>query len=71
MTGIGRALMIAGVALALLGGVLFVAGRLGISRLPGDIVIRRDNVTIYLPIVSALVLSVVLTVLLNLFVGRR
>lgn len=71
MTGIGRALMIAGVALALLGAVLFVAGRLGISRLPGDIVIRRENVTIYLPVVSALLLSVVLTVLLNLFVGRR
>lgn len=65
---IGRLLLISGVGLFALGLILLFAGRLGlpIGRLPGDIVFRRDNVTVYAPLVSCLVASVVLTILLNL-----
>lgn len=52
------------------GGVLLLAGllwpwlsRLGLGRLPGDIVIERPNVHIYFPIVTCLVVSVLLTLL--------
>jgi Protein of unknown function (DUF2905) len=41
--------------------------RLGLGRLPGDIVIQRDNFTFYFPLVTCLVLSVVLSVILWAF----
>lgn len=65
---IGRLLAISGAALFLLGLIVILAGRLDLpfGRLPGDIVLERDNVTVYAPLVSCLVASVVLTVLLNL-----
>jgi hypothetical protein len=53
--------------LALLGGALLLATKLGVSRLPGDIVIKRDNFTLYAPIGLMIVLSLVLTIILNLF----
>jgi hypothetical protein len=52
------------------GAVLYALGRLGLGPLPGDIVIRRGGFTFAFPIVSMLLVSVVLTVLLNLFLRR-
>ena len=71
MTGLeplGRMLLVIGALLVLFGLVLLFAGRLNLpfGRLPGDIVYRRDNLTVYAPLVSCLVVSVLLTVLLNL-----
>lgn len=47
----------------------FVLDRLGLSagRLPGDIVIKRDNLRIYVPIVTSVVVSIVLTLFFWLF----
>jgi hypothetical protein len=57
--------------LIILGVVLIVAGllwpwltRLGLGRLPGDIVIERDNFRVYIPITTSIVISVVLSLLL-------
>jgi hypothetical protein len=57
--------------LIILGVVLIVAGvlwpwltRLGIGRLPGDIVIERDNFRVYIPITTSLLISVVLSLFL-------
>jgi len=57
----GRLLIVAGLLIAAVG----VAMELGLplGRLPGDIVIRRGGTTVYLPIVTCIVLSVVLSVL--------
>jgi Protein of unknown function (DUF2905) len=41
--------------------------RLGLGRLPGDIVIQRDNFTFYFPLVTCLVVSAVLSVILWAF----
>ena len=38
--------------------------RIGLGRLPGDIVIRRGSFTLYLPLVSCLILSIVLSLIL-------
>ncbi len=64
-------LLVAGVALALLGAVLLLAGRSGlpIGRLPGDILYRGKNTTVYFPLMTSLVLSVVLSLALYL-IGR-
>jgi hypothetical protein len=57
--------------LIILGIVLIVAGllwpwltRLGLGRLPGDIVIERDNFRLYIPIATSIVISVVLSLIL-------
>ena len=57
----GRLLIVAGLLIAAVG----VAMELGLplGRLPGDIVIRRGGTTVYLPIVTCIMLSVVLSVL--------
>lgn len=64
--------------LLVLGGVLLVLGLLltfgskipGLGRLPGDIVYRKGNLTFYFPLVTSLLLSLLLTVILNLFSRR-
>jgi len=56
--------------LAVVGLVLLVASKLGVERLPGDLVIKRDGVTIYAPIGLMVLISVVATIVLTLL-GRR
>ena len=72
LEGIGRAVVAIGVAVAAVGVLLWLAGRLGLGRLPGDLVVRRGGFTFVLPLATSLVLSIVGTILLNLwFRGRR
>ncbi|MEW6474036.1 MAG: DUF2905 domain-containing protein [Actinomycetota bacterium] len=65
-----RLLIVIGLLIAAVGVVLLAAGHLGLGRLPGDIHIRRGNFSVYVPLATGLVLSVVATVVLNL-VGRK
>lgn len=66
LEGVGRLLIMLGVFLALLGVMVALVGKTGwAGRLPGDIVIRRDGFTLYFPVVTFLLLSLVLTVVLN------
>ena len=58
------------IVLLVLGGLFLVLGRLGLDRLPGDLVFRRGNATVYFPIGLMILLSVVGTILLNLFFRR-
>lgn len=65
--GIGKMLIIIGVIVVILGLVLALGGRIPLlGRLPGDIVIRRDGFTFYFPLVTFLIISVILTLLINL-----
>ena len=70
MENIGRFLMLAGIALFIIGGAVFLAGKFGLplGRLPGDIRIEGENGSFYFPVVTSILVSVVLTVLVN-FVG--
>ena len=68
--GVGRLLLALAALLAIAGGVLILLDRFGLGRLPGDIVWRRDNVTVYIPIGLMILLSLILTLLLNLFFRR-
>ena len=56
--------------LFVVGLLVYVLGRAGGGFSPGDIVVRRDNFTFVFPIVTMIVVSVVATVLLNLFFRR-
>ena len=66
METLARALLFGGLGLALVGGLLLVLAKLGVGGLPGDVVYRRGSFTLYVPLGLMLLLSVVLTILLNL-----
>ena len=62
-----RALIIFGIVLIAIGVLWPVISKLGLGRLPGDIVIERENFRLYVPIMTSLIISVVLSLLLWLF----
>ena len=67
----GRVLMIAGILLFSVGLVLWIGDRIPFAgRLPGDIVVRREGFRLYFPVVTCIVVSIVLTLVLNL-ISRR
>jgi hypothetical protein len=67
---VGRTLLIIGIVIAVVGLVLVLAPRIPfIGRLPGDIRIERDGVVVFIPLGTMLVVSLILTVVLNL-IGR-
>jgi hypothetical protein len=71
MTDLGKLLIFLGVLLVVAGVVLTLLGKpnFSLGRLPGDIVYRGKNTTVYLPLATSVLLSVVLTIVLYV-VGR-
>jgi hypothetical protein len=67
---VGRVLLVIGIVLVVVGGLAVFGVRLPFGRLPGDIAIEGERGGFYFPIVTMIVISVVLTVLLNLFLRR-
>ena len=71
MQELGRLLVVIGVIAFFAGIVLMLAPRIPwLGRLPGDIVINRGPVSVYFPLATSIVISIVLTLLLNLFWRR-
>ena len=69
MDEIGKWLVVVGVLFALIGGVLLLVGKVpGLGRLPGDIVIQRDNFSCVFPLATSILLSIALTLVLNLII---
>jgi hypothetical protein len=65
---IGRWIMIAGISLAVVGGLVYVLGKFGgFTDLPGTLRLQGNGLTCVFPILGSIVLSIVLTVVLNLF----
>ena len=68
---LGKMLILFGVVLALLGGLLLLAGKIPfLGRLPGDIVVRREHWSFYFPLTTSIVISILLTLLFSLFSRR-
>jgi hypothetical protein len=75
MTDLGKILMGFGVVMLILGGILLLAGSLSgkvpwLGRLPGDLYIQRNGWSVYIPLGTSLLISIVLTLILAVF-GRR
>ena len=70
LEGIGRLLIGGAIVLLVLGGLFLLLGRIGLDRLPGDLVFKRSNVTVYFPIGLMILLSIVATIVLNHFFRR-
>jgi len=62
-----KLLIIIGLVIAGIGLILLFGGKLGLGKLPGDILIKKDNFTFYFPIVTSIIISIILTVLFNIF----
>lgn len=68
MESLGKILLISGLVLAFAGLLFLLADKVGwLGRLPGDIVIKRENFTFYLPLTTGILISVVLSLLFWLF----
>ena len=70
LEGLGRLLIGGAVVLLVFGFIFLLLGRFGVDRLPGDLVFRRGNLTVYFPVGLMILLSVVGTILLTLFFRR-
>jgi hypothetical protein len=65
MQGLGKSLIVMGLVIAAVGVLLTVAGKIPwIGRLPGDIYVKRDNFTVYFPLATSILISLVLSLIL-------
>ncbi len=65
---LGKFLILLGLFLVILGGAFVFGDRIPfLGKLPGDFVIRRENVTFYFPLATCLLISLILTLLFLLF----
>ncbi len=69
MSQLGKMLVVVGLLLAAVGVVLIIAGKLNIplGKLPGDITYQKKNLTVFAPFGTMLVVSLILTLILNIF----
>ncbi len=67
MQAFGKTFIIIGIILIVFGGILIIGQKLGLGRLPGDILIKKENFTFFFPIVTCIIISIILSLILNLF----
>jgi DUF2905 family protein len=70
LSNLGRWLLVVAALIAVVGLVLLAVGRGPHPRLPGDIAIERKNIRLYFPLGTSILISLALTLLLNLFLRR-
>ena len=68
MADAGRIVLVFGLLLVVIGGALMLFGRV---HLPGDITFRSGNTTVYIPLATSIILSIVATIVLNLVFRQR
>ena len=66
----GKVLILFGLILVLMGLVFMAGGKLPVGKLPGDIRIQRGNFHFYFPLATCILLSLILTLVLNLFLRK-
>ncbi|HKL10697.1 MAG TPA: DUF2905 domain-containing protein [Clostridia bacterium] len=67
----GRPIITIGAILIITGIILIGGAFLGIGKLPGDFVFKKGSITFYFPLLSSIIVSIVLTFVLNVFLGKR
>ncbi|HEX2958225.1 MAG TPA: DUF2905 domain-containing protein [Chitinispirillaceae bacterium] len=64
---VGRFLVLAGVVILVIGVIFLLSDKIPLGRLPGDVHIGNGRVKIYIPIATSILLSLILTLILNFF----
>jgi hypothetical protein len=71
MDQFGKTILTIGFSVMVLGAILWLGGKVpGIGKLPGDIFIKRGNLTFYFPLATSILLSIILSIILALFRRR-
>jgi hypothetical protein len=70
LSGLGKLLLVFGLVLAGFGVLLVVVGKGLLPHLPGDLSFKVGSVRVFFPLATSILLSIVLTLLLNLFFRR-
>jgi hypothetical protein len=68
---VGKLLLIAGALLLVVGGVFVLLTRLGVTQLPGTVSVSTGSVSFFFPVAFCIVVSVVLTLVINLILRLR
>ncbi len=72
MPELGKALIVLGAALVIVGLLLLFAGKVPfLGKLPGDIIIKRDNFTFYFPLTTGILLSILISFIFYLIGKSR
>ena len=67
----GKTIMFVGGILLLVGALIHFGGKfISLGRLPGDLQFQKENFTFYFPIATSILLSIILTIVLNVFFRR-
>ncbi len=67
---IGRFLIIVGVTVAVIGFLFLMADKLPLGKLPGDLHFGKNNFRIYIPITTCILLSIIITLIINFFSSK-
>lgn len=69
MQNLGKAVLMMGLVLVIIGAVLIIAGKFGLpfGKLPGDITYQRKNITVFAPLGTMFLISLVASLILNIF----
>lgn len=71
LSSMGKTLILIGLLLVVIGLLLTFAGKVPwLGKMPGDIVVKRENFTFYFPLATSIIISIILS-LLFWFLGRR
>lgn len=71
MTTIAKTLILVGIVFLIVGAGLYLLGKIpGVGRLPGDIVIKKQNFTFYFPLTTSIIISIILSFILFLWNQR-
>ncbi|NTV29438.1 MAG: DUF2905 domain-containing protein [Candidatus Omnitrophica bacterium] len=71
MGDMAKWLILAGMVIMVAGVVLFLVSRIpGAGRLPGDIFIQKDNFSFYFPVVTCIIVSIILSILINFWLKK-
>ena len=70
LEGLAKVVLGVGGGLLVLGGVLYLLAKLGLTRIPGDFVYRGKNVTVYIPIGLMILVSVLASLFMHIFFRR-
>ena len=68
---VGKLLLITGAVIAVLGGVILLLSRAGVNQLPGSISVSGGSFSFFFPVAFCIVVSIVLTVVINLILRLR
>ncbi len=70
MNELGKFFILLGILIIFVGIAITLVPKLPTWKLPGDILIRRDNTTIYIPIATSLIISLILTLIINILLRK-